>query len=237
MGVTQIALVSGANRGIGLEVSRQLARRGVTVVMGARDVAKGEAAAARLRAEGLCVEVVQLDVTRTDSVSAAVGEVLRRHGRLDILVNNAGILRDGPSSNASVGDIVLPLVAETFDTNVLGPLRLMQAVLPAMRAARYGRIVNLSSGLGQLSEMGGGWPAYRMSKAALNALTRTCAAETEGQGIKVNALCPGWVKTDMGGPNAERSVEEGADTAIWLALIDEDGPSGGYFRDRMQIAW
>ncbi len=233
----RIALVSGANRGIGLEIVRQLSRQGVRCVMGARDAAKGRVARDKLTAEGLTPDLVTLDVADAASVKAAVAETLARHHRIDILVNNAGILLDGPSSQLAVASVDPALVTRTLATNLLGPLHLTQAVLPAMRAQKYGRIVNLSSGLGQLAEMGAGWPAYRMSKAALNAQTRTAAAELAGDGIKVNAMCPGWVKTDMGGPNAERPVEQGADTAVWLALLPDDGPTGGFFRDRAPIAW
>jgi NAD(P)-dependent dehydrogenase (short-subunit alcohol dehydrogenase family) len=125
----------------------------------------------------------------------------------------------------------------TYTTNVMGPTRLIQAVMPAMRKAGYGRIVNLSSGAGQLSEMGMGFPAYRMSKAALNALTRVSARELAGDGVKVNAMCPGWVRTGMGGPNAPREPKEAADTAVWLATLPDNGPTGGFFRDRQPIAW
>ena len=234
---TRVALGSGANRGIGREIVRQLARLGVVAVIGARDHGKGDAAAATLKTEGLDADVVTLDVTSADSARAAVAEVVRRHGRLDILVNNAGICIDGPSSGAVVGDVGEDVMMRTFDTNVLGPLRLIQAALPHMKAQGYGRIVNLSSGLGQLDTMAGGWPAYRSSKTALNALTRACAADVAGSGIKVNAMCPGWVKTDMGGPDAERSIEQGADTAVYLAMLEDAGASGGFFRDRKPIAW
>lgn len=237
MTTTRVALVTGANRGIGLEIVRQLARQGVLTVLGSRSEAKGRAAASELKAEGLDVAVVELDVADAASARSAVAKVLELLGRLDILVNNAGILKDGPSSGASVETISDAVIAETFGTNVLGPLHMTQAALPAMRRNTWGRIVNLSSGMGQLSDMGGGWPAYRISKTALNALTRVTAAEVAADGIKVNAMCPGWVRTDMGGPDAERTPAQGADTAVWLATLPDDGPTGGYFRDRMPIAW
>ncbi len=134
-------------------------------------------------------------------------------------------------------DVSVDLVMQTYLTNTVGPLRLIQAVVPAMQKLGYGRIVNLSSGAGQLSEMGSGFPAYRMSKSALNALTRLTAAELGPRPIKINAMCPGWVRTAMGGPNATRSVEKGAETAVWLATLPEDGPTGGFFRDMKPIAW
>jgi len=239
MSETRVALVSGANRGIGLEIAYQLARLGVMTVMGSRDLEAGRAAADKLSAEGLEPAVTQLDVASAESAAAAVAETLRLFSRIDILINNAGILID-PAADEEGGTVEsasLDTISQTFDTNVLGPLRLMQAALPHMRSQGYGRIVNLSSGLGQLSEMGGGRTAYRVSKTALNALTRIAAAETAAPDIKINAMCPGWVRTDMGGPEAARSVEEGAETAVWLATLEPDGPTGGFFRDRKPIAW
>ena len=238
MAETRIALVSGANRGIGLEIVRQLARMGHAVVLGTRDVAKGHAAAEKLTGEGLQVTTVALDVDDETSPARAVAEVRKTFGRCDILVNNAAILIDGPGGfNASLFDLTAGTVRQTFETNVLGPMRLIQAVVPLMRENKYGRIVNLSSGAGQLAEMGSGFPAYRFSKAALNALTRITANELAGNGIKVNAVCPGWVRTDMGGPNADRPVEKGAETPVWLATLPDDGPTGGFFRDKTLIPW
>lgn len=238
MAVTRTALVSGANRGIGFEIVRQLARLGVLAAIGARDKDDGLKAAEKLQSEGLDVPVVMLDVDREDSAAEAVAEVKRLFGRLDVLVNNAAILIDEPGGfNASLFDLKSDTVRRTMETNLLGPIRLIQAAVPLMREQEYGRIVNISSAAGQLSEMGGGYPAYRLSKTALNALTRIAAAEIGAGDIKVNAMCPGWVKTDMGGANAERTVEEGADTAVWLATLPADGPTGGFFRDRKPIAW
>jgi NAD(P)-dependent dehydrogenase (short-subunit alcohol dehydrogenase family) len=154
---------------------------------------------------------------------------------VDILINNAGIMAD--PRGARLASASLDVMRETLETNVLGPLALMQALLPIMKKRNYGRIVNLSSGLGQLTGMGNGTPAYRISKTALNALTCIVAAETAGSNILVNAACPGWVRTDMGGPDAPRTVAEGADTAVWLATLPAGGPTGGYFRDRKKIAW
>jgi NAD(P)-dependent dehydrogenase (short-subunit alcohol dehydrogenase family) len=207
-------------------------------VLAARDLAKGQAAAASLSAEGLDVSAVAIDVTEGESVRAGVADVLGRFGRIDVLVNNAGILKEGFSpEDASVFEAPIDLVMQTFATNTVGPLRLIEAIVPGMRERGYGRVVNLSSGAGQLSDMGSGFPAYRMSKAALNALTRLTAAELGPGAVKINAMCPGWVRTDMGGPNAMRTVEKGAETAVWLATLPEDGPSGGFFRDRKPIPW
>jgi NAD(P)-dependent dehydrogenase (short-subunit alcohol dehydrogenase family) len=238
MAEPRIALVTGANRGIGLEIVRQLARGGLNVVLASRDLAKGEAAAARLALEDVEVPVVAIDVTDGESVRAGVADVLSRFGRIDVLVNNAAILKEGFNpEDASVFEAPIDLVMLTFATNTVGPLRMIEAIVPGMRERGYGRVVNLSSGAGQLSDMGAGYPAYRMSKAALNALTRLTAAELGPGDIKINAMCPGWVRTDMGGPNATRTVEKGAETAVWLATLPADGPTGGFFRDRKPIPW
>jgi NAD(P)-dependent dehydrogenase (short-subunit alcohol dehydrogenase family) len=238
MAETRVALVSGANKGIGFEIVRQLSRLGVIAVLGARDVERGRAAAEKLASEGLEPPVVSLDVDDPASITAAVAEVVRLFKQVDILVNNAGVFLDkNEEGQSAIGTLSEDILTRTFRTNVLGPLRLMQAVLPLMTARDYGRIVNLSSGMGQLSEMGAGYPAYRMSKTALNALTRTAAAEFPNANIKINTMCPGWVKTDMGGPNAERTPEQGAETAVWLATLPDDGPTGGFFRDKKPLPW
>jgi len=238
MAETRIAVVTGANRGIGLEIVRQLSRQGLITVLTARNLEKGKAAAATLASEGLEPAVVALDVADAGSVRDAVSAVMDLYGRVDVLVNNAGILKEGfAPEDASVLDAPAEVVIETFEVNTLGPLRLIQAVVPIMKERGYGRVVNLSSGAGQLEDMRCGFPAYRMSKAALNALTRITAAELGPGDIKINAMCPGWVKTDMGGPNATRSIEKGAETAVWLATLPADGPTGGFFRDMKPIAW
>lgn len=235
---TRIALVSGGNRGIGLEIVRQLSQLGIIAVIGARDLAKGQAACEGLATEGVEAAVVRLDADDGRTIADAVEEIVSRFGRIDILVNNAAILIDGPGGfKSSLFDLKAETVRRTFETNVLGPLRITQAVVPIMQNTGYGRIVNMSSGAGQLSDMRGGFPAYRMSKAALNALTRMTAAELASSNIKVNAVCPGWVRTDMGGAEAERHVEKGAETPVWLATLPENGPTGGFFRDKRQIAW
>jgi len=235
---TRIALVSGANRGIGLEITRQLAREGLMTALGSRKLEKGKEAAAALASEGLEPAVVALDVADPDSIKKCVADVMELFGRIDVLVNNAGILEEGFSpEESSVFDVPLDRVMRNFQTNTVGPLLLIQEVVPIMRKQGYGRIVNMSSGAGQLADMQGGFPAYRMSKAALNALTRITAAELGPGEIKINAMCPGWVKTAMGGPNATRTVEKGAETAVWLATLPEDGPSGGFFRDMKPIPW
>jgi len=232
----RVALVTGANRGIGLEIARQLVRRGYRVVVGSRDARSGEKAATALAGEGEVVAQA-LDVTDPASVEGAVSATLERFGRIDALVNNAGMLID---EGMRASTIALDDVQRTLDANLLGAWRLSQAVLPAMRKQRYGRIVNVSSGMGMLcalAESGGSWPAYRLSKTALNALTILLASELSGENILVNATSPGWVRTRMGGAGAARSVEEGADTPVWLAMLPDDGPRGGSFEDRKPIDW
>jgi NAD(P)-dependent dehydrogenase (short-subunit alcohol dehydrogenase family) len=231
----RVAVVTGGNRGIGFEICRQLAQRGLTVVLTSRSAAKGRAAAKALADDGLAVAYHLLDVTSPVSIKALAAHLAERYGRLDVLVNNAGVMLDPRGSR--VLDARPQAFRETLETNFFGPLQLCQALAPLMKKHRYGRIVNLSSGLGQLGEMGAGTPAYRVSKTALNALTRTLAAELAGTGIVVNSMCPGWVRTDMGGRNAPRTVEQGADTAVWLATLEDGDPTGGFFRDRKPIPW
>jgi NAD(P)-dependent dehydrogenase (short-subunit alcohol dehydrogenase family) len=231
----RVAVVTGGNKGIGLEICRQLAARGLRVVLTARDAKKGMAAAQALSKAGGEIGFHPLDVTDPTQVAGLARWVERELGGADVLVNNAGILIDGRS--ASVLSVDPEVFRETLETNFYGPLRLSQTLVPAMLKRGYGRVVNLSSGLGQIGEMGDGTPAYRTSKAALNTLTRMLAAATRGKGVLVNSMCPGWVRTDMGGPGASRTVEQGADTATWLATLPDDGPTGGFFRDRKPIDW
>jgi NAD(P)-dependent dehydrogenase (short-subunit alcohol dehydrogenase family) len=236
--VPPVALVSGANRGIGREIARQLHEdHGFLVFAGTRDPDGIEPAA------GLVP--VALDVTDDASVAAARVRIERDPCRLDVLVNNAGIY--GSYDGAASYDLVE--AHRVMETNLFGAWRLIQAFVPLLRESDHPRIVNVSSGGGQFDEigdhtfrrapgdrrMGGGGTAYRLSKSALNALTCTTAADERG--ILVNSMCPGWVRTDMGGRNAPRSVEEGADTAVWLATLPDDGPSGGFFRNREPIPW
>jgi len=228
-----IAVVTGANRGIGLEVVRQLADRGDTVYLGSRDEAKGRAAASPFVAAGLDVRPAALDVTLPASAEAVAALVDREHGRLDVLVNNAAIHYD--TWQAAV-DADLRVVREALETNVLGAWQVTQALLPLLRRSDHGRIVNVSSGGGSLTDMGGGIPAYRVSKASLNALTRMWADELRRDRILVNSICPGWVATDMGGGGG-RPVAEGAAGIVWAATLPDDGPTGGFFRDRHPVPW
>ncbi|MGH2956154.1 MAG: SDR family oxidoreductase [Solirubrobacterales bacterium] len=220
------ALVSGANRGIGEEIARQLAEdHGFLVYAGARNPAEVE--------ERAGVVAVELDVTDQATVDAARERVEADAGRLDSLVNNAGVYGDP----TGVADYDLEQAHKVLETNTFGPWRLIQAFLPLLRRSDHPRVVNMSSGAGQLSDMDGGRAAYRVSKTGLNALTRALAADERGSGLLVNTMCPGWVRTDMGGAGARLSVEEGADTAVWLATLPDDGPTGGFFRDRAPIPW
>jgi NAD(P)-dependent dehydrogenase (short-subunit alcohol dehydrogenase family) len=229
-----VALVTGANRGIGLEVVRQLARLGFTVILGSRDERKGEEAAEALARDELKVYARRLDVTDEGSVEELRRWVLERFGRLDVLVNNAAILYD-TWQRAENADF--DTVREAFETNTLGAWRVSKAFIPLMRAGGRGRVVNVSSESGSLASMGGGTPAYSVSKAALNALTRMLADELRRDRILVNSVCPGWVATEMGGPNAPRTPAEGAASVVWAATLPDDGPTGGFFRDGEPLPW
>jgi NAD(P)-dependent dehydrogenase (short-subunit alcohol dehydrogenase family) len=228
-----ICVVTGANRGIGLEICRALARRGAQVVLTARKARAGEAMVKKLATQNLTVAFHPLDVTSTKSVLALRRFVQRTYGRLDVLINNAGIIGKGDTSGLAVD---LKTVRETLETNALGPWHLAQALTPLLRAGKSARIVNVSSGMGAFSEMEGDLAAYRLSKTALNAVTVILAAELRGS-VAVNAACPGWVRTDMGGRNADRDVAEGADTPVWLALDAPQRLTGKFFRDRKAIPW
>jgi NAD(P)-dependent dehydrogenase (short-subunit alcohol dehydrogenase family) len=221
----RVAVVTGANRGIGLAVVRALAAAGDTVVLGSRDVAVGQRATPASAAGEVLVR--RLDVTEPATLTALADELGARFGRVDVLVNNAAIHYD---TWQSATDADLHIVREALETNLLGAWQTTQALLPLLRASGHGRIVNVSSEGGSLASMGGGIPAYRASKAALNALTRMLAAELRADGVLVNSVCPGWVATDMGGPGG-RPVEEGAASVLWAVDLPDDGPTGGFFRD------
>jgi NAD(P)-dependent dehydrogenase (short-subunit alcohol dehydrogenase family) len=231
---TKTAIVTGANRGIGLEIARQLVKEGVRVVLGSRDPVNGARAAKALKAGDLAV-VHALDVNDTKSVRRFAAFVEKEVGVPSILVNNAGVYPEEP--DAKVTNTRTALWRETFETNLFGAVRMCREIVPLMEKVRFGRVVNMSSGLGQISKMGAGSPAYRTSKAALNAFTATLAAEVKESGILVNSMSPGWVRTDMGGDDAPRSVEEGAETAVWLALLPASGPTGQFFRDKKPVPW
>jgi len=229
----RIVVVTGAGRGIGLEITRQFAAGGDTVVLGARDPVKGKAVAEELASEGLDVVAEQLDVTDVGGLTTLARTLDDRFGRVDGLVNNAAISYDNWQSATNAD---LEAVVDAMDTNVFGAWRTTQALLPLLRRSGHGRIVNVSSGAGALTDMGGGLPAYRLSKVSLNALTRMWAAELADDHILVNAVCPGWVATEMGGLGG-RPVTEGAAGIVWAANLPDSGATGGFFRDRRPIPW
>ena len=231
----KVALVTGANRGLGRETARQLGAKGYRVVLAGRQLKDAEDAAAELSKAGFEATAVRLDVTDLQTVEQAVSDLEQRFGRLDVLVNNAGIA--GAAFGTPASKVTADDVLSTFQTNTMGPLRVTQAFLPLLVKSAAARIVNVSSGMGQLSEMAGGAPAYRISKTALNVVTKLFAIELESTSAKVNAVCPGWVRTDMGGAKAQRSVEEGASGIVWAATLDADGPTGGFFRDGKRLDW
>jgi NAD(P)-dependent dehydrogenase (short-subunit alcohol dehydrogenase family) len=229
----RIALITGANRGIGFEVCRQLASQGFVVLLTARDAAKAETAARKLENLGT-VEPLLLDVADTASIEKAAEVVTGRYGYLDVLVNNAGINYDTWETVENAG--IDGTVQETIRTNLLGPWQVSKAFLPLLRKSRAARIINVTSEAGSLARMGAGPPAYQVTKAGLNALTRTLAGELRNTGILVNAVCPGWVATDMGGSGG-RPVADGAAGIVWAATLPDSGPTGGFFQDGKPLPW
>jgi NAD(P)-dependent dehydrogenase (short-subunit alcohol dehydrogenase family) len=248
----KVALVTGGNRGIGFAISKQLALQGISVIIGSRDIRQGEAAAksiapsptlggttATTRTTTTTVSAFELDVTDQGSVDKLTSTIHSKFGKLDILVNNAGVLLDETNKLPSKTD--LQIVKATLETNLIGAWRLCQSFVPMMKKNKYGRIVNVSSGAGSLDTIQQGLyaPAYSLSKSSLNVLTIMFANELrrEAANVLVNAVDPGWVRTDMGGHTAPRSTEEGADTAVWLATLPDRGPTGGFFFDRKRVEW
>lgn len=239
----KIALITGANKGLGFEAARQLAKAGVHVIIGSRDRNKGISAALKIQAEGLSAEVLPIDVTKSSSIEEAVREIERKHGRLDILINNAGVLLDDPTIKPS--QQTLETWRRTFDSNVFGLVETTLAFLPLLHKSQAGRIVNLSSILGSntlhqdpaspIYEFK--IPAYNVSKSAVNAWTVHLAHELKGSKIKVNAAHPGHVKTDMGGPEAPMAIVDGAKTSVQLALLADDGPSGAFIHLGEALPW
>ncbi|GMK40620.1 short-chain dehydrogenase [Paenibacillus sp. CCS19] len=237
MSEKKVALITGAYKGIGVEIARQLGRQGVTVLLGARSAAKAEEAAAGLREEQIEARGLELDVTDSGQINAAAELIQREYGRLDILVNNAGVYLDHLGNN-------LDVMRGSFEVNVFGPQALSEALLPLLKASPAGRIVNQSSILGSLgtllsNDMFGSRsvPAYTTSKAAMNAWTVQLSIALRDSNVKVNACHPGWVKTDMGGESAPMEVSEGAETAVWLATLPSDGPTGGFFHKQAALPW
>ncbi|MDP9122033.1 MAG: SDR family oxidoreductase [Acidobacteriota bacterium] len=229
-----MALVTGANRGVGFEMCRQLGAAGLTVVLTARDAEKGDRALRILLREGLEAHFFRLDVTDSASARQVAAQVAGELGRVDALINNAAIAIDQKDSLATLDPGVM---RRTLETNLFGALGCCQAFLPLMQRQGYGRIVNVSSGRGSFSKLAAGGPSYRVSKTALNALTVILADEMKETNILVNAMTTGWVRTRLGGLRAPRSLAEGADTAVWLATLPDDGPRGRFFRDRQEFPW
>lgn len=236
--MNKTALVTGANRGIGFAIARQLAELGITVLAGVRNGASAASATAAFGKIGVDVQPVILDVANVAVLPSALKDIEQRHAPIDVLVNNAAILIDGPGGfDASLFDMTDETFRLTWETNVLAPAAIIRTLLPGMIAREYGRVVNVSSLAGQLAGMGSGFPAYRISKTALNALTRIAAAEAGRGDVKVNACSPGWVRTGMGGPEASRLPDKGAETPVWLATLPSDGPTGGFFEDKKAVPW
>ncbi|MFA8433050.1 MAG: SDR family oxidoreductase [Marinifilaceae bacterium] len=230
----KIALVTGSNRGIGFEACRQLAKNGFKVIFTCRNEQKGMEACNFLIASGLDIVFHRLDVTSPEEIDNISQMIKKEFGRLDVLVNNAGVYLDKELELLSLNP---EIVRNTMEVNLIGPLRLCQTFIPLMLEKGYGRVVNISSTMGSLNEMVGRSGAYRMSKTAMNSLTRILADEVDGSPVKVNAMCPGWVRTDMGGPMAPLSPLKATKTLLWLATLPEDGPNGGYFRNNKPLPW
>jgi NAD(P)-dependent dehydrogenase (short-subunit alcohol dehydrogenase family) len=238
----RIALVTGANRGLGFEISRQLGRKGIIIVAGAREGADASSTVERLKSEGIDAHSVILDVTAPSAVDVLPTLLEVQFGGLDILVNNAGVQFD---AGVNPSELETEILRTTFEINVFGAFAVTQALLPLIRKSSFGRIVNMSSSLGSLAAIGDPTspfyevvcPAYQASKAALNALTVLFAKELKNTAVKVNSACPGWVRTELGTERAPLSVEEGADTPVWLATLPADGPTGGFFNSRKPTPW
>jgi NAD(P)-dependent dehydrogenase (short-subunit alcohol dehydrogenase family) len=238
----RVALITGANRGIGFEIAKLLAQRDMTVVIGARNTKKGTQAREKLAGQGLDAHYLKLDVNDKINVKAVMAKIQYRFSRLDILVNNAGIMID---EGIGVTELRVSMFESTLRTNVFGPLLMSQASVPLMKINDYGRIVNISSTLGSLSDMSEAdssysrvrVPAYRLSKTLLNGITVLMAMDLRDTNILVNSACPGWVQTRMGGEQAPLTPAQAADTPVWLATLPDNGPTGGFFRQRQPIDW
>ena len=256
----RVAIITGADRGIGFQVSRELGRHGYKIILTSPDRERGEVAADKLRKEGLNVVYHKIDLLNERDIRALKAFVLNEFGRIDILVNNAGVMLDlgrskvegvlkrrikkipkrmGFGEGPSILEVNLDIVRATFEINTLGALKMCQAFVPLMMKAGYGRVVNVSSGLGQLNDMTDEdkVPAYQISKTALNAVTRMVADAASGSNVAVNSVCPGWTRTDIGGRQAPQSTKKAAETILWLARQPDNGPTGGFFRNKKRIAW
>ncbi|UOF00727.1 SDR family NAD(P)-dependent oxidoreductase [Bdellovibrio reynosensis] len=234
----KIAIVTGANRGLGLATSEALAQRGFKVLMTMRNPDKEQKTLNALKMKNLDVVPMKLDVSQEKSINDFVEHVRKEYGFVDVLINNAGILIDKEDGgNQSIFKTKSSTIQKTFAVNTLGPFLLTQKIFPLMKQEGYGRIVNVSSGMAQLSHSQSASAAYRLSKTALNMVTNLFASEVEGSDICVNSVSPGWVRTDMGGPNADRTVEQGIKGIVWAATLPKGGPNGKFFRDQEAIEW
>jgi NAD(P)-dependent dehydrogenase (short-subunit alcohol dehydrogenase family) len=238
----KIALVTGANRGLGYEISNQLSKLGYIVILTSRNKEKGTKALASLNNNSTKLFFHELDVTSEESIKQLLDFIKNKFGRLDVLINNAGVLLDfrshmGNDKKFTIFNTPINILENTMSTNVNGPFMMCQYFIPLMKKNNYGRIVNISSKLGQLSKSSYGTPCYRLSKIALNGVTKIFADETKDNNILINSVCPGWIKTDMGGPNANLETFEAIDTIIWLATLDDNEHSGGFYSDRKLIEW
>lgn len=230
----KIAAVTGGNRGIGFQICRDIANKGLKVLLTARNSEKGAESAKILQDEGLDVTFYELDVSSAESIDNFVTRVTKEFGRIDVLVNNAAIIPDARSSGLSVEIQELQI---SLETNVYSIIQLSQKIIPLMIKNNYGRIINMSSGMGQFADMGSGYLAYRISKTAVNTITKVLANETDSYNIQINSVDPGWVKTEMGGAGASLSVEEGADTIVWLSTRPDNSPTGMFYKKREIISW
>jgi len=232
-----IAIVTGANRGLGLETSKELAEKGFKVYMCCRDLEKGKIAAETLKSKGLNVEFVKLDITKTSEIRGFAEKLHALNEIPEVIVNNAGvILEPTDGEDAGIFNVDPIIFLKTIEVNTMGPLKLIQAFIPLMKERNSGRVINISSGMGALNKMSTIWPAYCMSKTSLNVITKILAEELEGTNISINSICPGWVRTDMGGQSATRSVKEGVTSTMWLATT-KNPPSGKFIRDKEEIDW
>ena len=230
----KIAVVTGGNRGIGFQVCRDIAKKGIKVLLTARNSEKGMESAEILQSEGLDVTFYELDVSSAESIDTFYNRVAEEFGRIDVLVNNAAIIPDARSSGLS---LEIQELQVSLETNVYGIILLSQKIITLMIKNNYGRIINMSSGMGQFADMGSGYLAYRISKTAVNTITKVLANETDSHNIQINSVDPGWVKTEMGGAGASLSVEEGADTIVWLSTQPDDSPTGMFYKKREIIPW
>ncbi|MGZ3772484.1 MAG: SDR family NAD(P)-dependent oxidoreductase [Pseudobdellovibrionaceae bacterium] len=234
----KIAIVTGASRGLGLGISEALAQRGFKVIMAMRNPDKAQKQINTLKVKDLDVVPMKLDVSQEKSINDFVEQIRKEYGFVDVLVNNAGIMIDSEDGgNSSVLKTKAATIQKTFATNTLGPFLLTQKIFPLMKQEGYGRIVNVSSGMSRLSEPQSAYAAYRISKTALNMVTNIFATEVQGADICVNSVSPGWVRTDMGGPNADRTIEQGIKGILWAATLPKGGPNGGFFQDGEMVHW